>query len=109
MLGRLKKGIVLIGLLACLGLIVFFLGGYSNQSLVLLAAGCLLGTWVATIRSLQRFGTASGTSRSPASKAALLGLLAGLAALMQCSPAFIPGFGLLLATFSSLPVAIGTL
>lgn len=105
-----KKGIMALALIAGLGLVVLSVAGYPSQYMVLLATGGLLGTWVATIHSLPRLSNASGSShRSPASKVALLGLLAGLAALLQCSPAFVPGFGLLLAAFSSVPVAIGTL
>jgi hypothetical protein len=40
---------------------------------------------------------------------ATLGLLAAITAIMQSSPHFLPGIGMVLATFSSIPIAVGAL
>lgn len=105
-----KKSAICLALGACLVLIALSVGGHQSRLILLIAAGCVIGTWTITLRSLRRLSHASmAPTKSPGRQVALLGLLAGVAALLQCSPAFFPGFGHLLAAFSSLPIAIGTL
>ncbi len=110
MIPSVKKGAVYLSTLACLALVILSVGSQSSRSIVYVATACVLAAWVVAGRSLAHQQSSSEVlAKSPARRVALLGLLAALAALLQCSPAFLPGFGLLLATFSTLPMAMGTL
>lgn len=109
MLGLLRRNAVYLGLIGSLLLLALTMDGHPSRCIILLAAGLDLGAWTLTLHSLPRLRQSSAAPRSLAYQVALLGLMAGLAAILQSAPAFVPGVGLLLATLSSLPIAVGTL
>lgn len=89
-------------------------GGFCVQGSRLILISAALAAFLSTLLyALRTVGGNPGAREAPepgpAWRAALLGLMAALAAMMQVSAAFWPGVGHILAALSSLPVAAGVL